>query len=237
MLENNSAVAPPKQDDNLAAITFRIRAAHEAVGLAAQDMLAHAMAAGDALMEARKQIPHGRWKAWLNQECELCVRTGRRYIQLAKARPLFESTNRSRTTDLTIAGALRLLGNSQRSKTADTEPKARSSLSSADWSAAGLDQRRSFLSGIGLLSFLAAMPPGWRSEIERRVGGQRAAAAASTTAISLKITKSLRVALSTTFPEESTNALARIRQLLKSNGHDHHDLAIAVEAKAAKRAA
>jgi hypothetical protein len=114
MSELYSAIVPPTQE-NLAAITTRVRLAHEAVGNAAQDMLAHAMDAGDALIEAHKKIPHGKWAAWLRRDCELKVRTAARYIQLAKARPIIDAANRSRTTDLTIVGALRLLGNGQKS--------------------------------------------------------------------------------------------------------------------------
>ena len=81
------------------------------------------------------------------------------------------------------------------------------------------------------------MPPDWRGEIERRVGGQRAAAAASKTELSVKIAKSFRLALSTKNPEESIAALNAIRRLLERKGYDLHDLAIAVETVATKRAA
>jgi hypothetical protein len=199
-------------------------------------MLAHAMAAGDALLEAHQDIPHGKWEAWLRHDCELSVRTAARYIQLAKARSLFDSSNRSRTTDLTIAGALRLLGNDQKSKPV-TKPKVSAGLSLLEWNAADLEQRRNFLSDIGLLPFLAAMPPVWRGQIERRVFGQRAAAAAPATALSDKIIKSLLRALSTTTPGESIAALDAIRRLLKSNGYDIHDIVISVQATAKKRAA
>jgi hypothetical protein len=235
VFELYNAVVPPTQD-NLAAITTRVRLAHEAVDNAAQDMLAHAMDAGDALNEARKKIPHGKWAAWLRRDCELNVRTAARYIQLANARPIFDSSNRSRTTDLTIAGALRLLGNGQKLKP-DKKPKVSVGLSLLEWNAEDLEQRRNFLSEIGLVSFFAAMPPVWHGEIERRVFGQRAAAAAPATALSAKIAKSLRQALSTTNSGESSAALAAIRRLLKSNGCDLHDLVISIETTAKKRAA
>jgi hypothetical protein len=105
-----------------------------------------------------------------------------------------------------------------------------------EWNAADLEQRRNFLSEIGLVSFFAAMPPVWRGEIERRVFGQRAAAAPAT-ALSAKIAKSLRQALSTTNSGESIAALDAIRRLLKSNDCDLHDLAISIQATAKKRAA
>jgi Protein of unknown function (DUF3102) len=230
-----SAVVPPTQA-NLAAITIRVRVAHEAVDNAAQDMLAHAMAAGDALIEAHQEIPHGKWEAWLRDDCDLSVRTAGRYIQLAKARPIIDAANRSRTTDLTIAGALRLLGNSQKSKP-DKKPKVSAGLSLREWNAADLEKRRNFLSEIGLVSFFEAMPPVWRGEIERRVFGQRAAAAAPATPLSDKIIKSLLQALSTTAPGESIAALEAIRRLLKSNGHDIHNLAISIQGTTKKRAA
>jgi hypothetical protein len=106
-----------------------------------------------------------------------------------------------------------------------------------DWIAADLEERRKFLSDIGWVSFFSAMPPVWRGQIERRVFGQRAAAAAPATALSAKVAKSLRQALSATNPGESTAALAAIRRLLKSNGCDLHDLVISIETTAKKRAA
>jgi hypothetical protein len=230
-----NAVVPPTQE-NLAAITTRVRLAHEAVGNAAQGMLAHAMEAGDALIEAHKKIPHGKWAAWLRRDCELNVRTATRYIQLANGRPIIDAANRSRTTDLTIAGALRLLGNRQKSKP-DKKPKVSAGLSLLEWNAADLEQRRNFLSEIGLVSFFEAMPPVWRGEIERRIFGRRAAAAAPATPLSDKIIKSLLQALSTTAPGESIAALDAIRRLLKSNNYDIHDLVISIQGTAKKRAA
>ena len=158
-----------------------------------------------------------------------------RYVQLAKARPFLE-LNPSRTTDLTIAGALRLLA-TVRNRSPLKKPKVTAGLSSLDWDAADLEQRQNFLRSIGLLPFFAAMPPDWRGEIERRVGGQRAAAAASKTEPSVKIAKTFRLALSTKNPEEFIAALNAIRRLLERKGYDLHDLAIAVETVAIKRAA
>jgi len=232
-----SEIFSPYQD-SLTDITIRIRSAHSAVNKAAGDLLAHAMVAGDALIEAHQQIPHGKWGAWLRHECQLSVRTAARYVQLAKARSLFESSNASRTTDLTIAGALRLLGNGPRSKPINTKKsKITSELSFLEWNAANLEHRRFFLSNVGLPSILAAMPPGWHRDIERRIVGQRAAAAAASTGLSAKVTKSLQLALSTKNPGESIAALNAVRRLLQREGCDLHDLAIAVETKTAKRAA
>jgi hypothetical protein len=53
----------------LADLAARIRAEHQATVGAMRNCLEHAMAAGDLLLEARAQIPHGRWLPWLAGNC------------------------------------------------------------------------------------------------------------------------------------------------------------------------
>ena len=49
------------RSNSLTDLAHRIRAEHEAVGAALKDGLAHAMAAGDILIEAKAQLKHGDW--------------------------------------------------------------------------------------------------------------------------------------------------------------------------------
>jgi hypothetical protein len=68
-------------------LAARIRAEHEATSAALKSGVRHAMAAGDLLLEARQQVPHGQWLAWIKENCELSERTAQLYIRLAKTVP------------------------------------------------------------------------------------------------------------------------------------------------------
>lgn len=65
----------------------------------------HAMAAGDALLEAKALIEHGGWGAWLLENFEGSDRTARAYMRLANHREEVEA-KRQASADLTIEGAL-----------------------------------------------------------------------------------------------------------------------------------
>ena len=158
-----TALAPVKLEQ----LSDRIRTEHVAVGHAARNMLAHAMAAGDALIEARQQIAPGGWENWVERECDLKVRTSERYVQLAKARARMEA-DPSRATGLSITGALRILGNKPRSvrEGCESSSAVKAKLDPVAWSDASADERRRFLDAIGIGSVLKAMPPSWRSALE-----------------------------------------------------------------------
>jgi Protein of unknown function (DUF3102) len=71
------------RSNSLTDLAARIRAEHEACGKAFQRGLAHAIAAGKLLLEARDQIPHGQWLNWLRESCQIPERTARRYMEIA----------------------------------------------------------------------------------------------------------------------------------------------------------
>jgi hypothetical protein len=180
---------------NLSQLADKIRAAHQAVVNAANNALDSAMAAGDALIAARNggKIRHGDWARWLGQHCDLRERTARVYIQLAQNRELI-GTKRQHAAELSLRGALRLIAGENSS--ADGSPKKKSpaaTLSTLAWSEATPEQRRRFLDGIGLISLLAAIPPTWHAEIERRVEGLHKV---KTDKLSDAVAKALRQALS-----------------------------------------
>jgi hypothetical protein len=156
-----------EQQGNLGTLADTIRREHCAVGHAAHNMLFHAMAAGDALTSAKAEVSHGGWGRFLKEGCDLADRTAQRYMQLAAARVQFEQ-NPSRATDLSITGALRLLGNGPRKHPAKAAKPA-PALNSLAWSGASLESRRRFLDAIGAASLLAALPDSMRLEIKRRL--------------------------------------------------------------------
>ena len=59
---------------------------------------------GKLLIEAKEQVPHGEWGAWLQEKVDFSETTARRFIRLAK-----EYTNQSAVTDLGFSKALSLL--------------------------------------------------------------------------------------------------------------------------------
>jgi hypothetical protein len=163
----NNASVPVSQDSpaacNLENLATRVCSAHAAIGRAAHNLLEHAMAAGDALLLARKQIAHGQWEPWLKRNCDLSPRTAERYVQLAKARVELEA-NPSRATDLSLAGALRLLGNGKKKARVVAQPTGKSApppLSSLTWAEATPEARTHFLNAIGRHPLLAAVPTAW----------------------------------------------------------------------------
>jgi hypothetical protein len=64
---------------NLAA---QIRQEHQAATLAIRRGCEHAIAAGLLLIEARGQVPHGQWLLWLEEHCQISVRSAT-YMQIA----------------------------------------------------------------------------------------------------------------------------------------------------------
>jgi hypothetical protein len=94
--------------NSLADLRERLKAEHFAVGKALKTGLAHAMTAGDILIEAKMQLgQHGAWLPWL-ESCGLSERTSQRYMRLARNRTSIEA-NPSGVSDLGIRGALALL--------------------------------------------------------------------------------------------------------------------------------
>jgi hypothetical protein len=61
MLVNNLVPVPQQDLETLAGV---IRTEHQAVGLAAKNMLEHALRAGDALQAAKQQVADGHWETW-----------------------------------------------------------------------------------------------------------------------------------------------------------------------------
>jgi hypothetical protein len=95
------------RSNSLAVLAARVRAAHTSVDAALKDSLTHALDAGDLLIEAKAQIPHGQWLSWL-QSCGVSERSAQRYIRLARNRARIEAEPDT-VSDLSINAALALL--------------------------------------------------------------------------------------------------------------------------------
>jgi hypothetical protein len=175
----------PSQDDpsgaqlDRKALIETVRSAHQTVCEAGRTALQAAITAGAALLRLKKLVNHGEWAHYLRHHCELSERTAQTYIQLAVHRVLIEA-NPQRAADLSLRGALKLISKKASDKSGKSTQSAKtnvelSSLTFANWTA---EERRQFVDAVGLIAWLAAMPPAWLPELERRIDGQRAAMAA-----------------------------------------------------------
>jgi hypothetical protein len=202
MTENiNTTVPPVKTEIDLKSLAETVRRHHLQVVNAAASILDNAMAAGDALIaiEDSHKVRHGEWTSWIGRNCELSPRTARVYVQLARHRSEL-GANRQRAADLSLRGALRLIAHKKDGVGESPKPekaaKSAAVLSTLAWSEATPEQRRHFLDGIGLISVLAAIPPAWHAEIDRRVEGQRKRLDCRRGVRSPAVVKALRQALS-----------------------------------------
>ncbi len=78
---------PVTRSNSLADLAARIKTEHEAASGAITAGVAHAIAAGDLLLEARPQLPHGQWLPWLRSHCGTPARTAQTYMELARLKP------------------------------------------------------------------------------------------------------------------------------------------------------
>jgi hypothetical protein len=98
-----------KLSNSLTDLAARIRAEHEACTAAMQRSLQHAIAAGELLIEAKRQLKHGDWLPWLRDKCRIPERTARMHMRLATNRALIEAQIGDGVADLSIRGAIALL--------------------------------------------------------------------------------------------------------------------------------
>jgi hypothetical protein len=225
------------------ALIEAVKVAHQAVCNASRNVLSQAIIAGTALLKLKKLIKHGEWRHYLQRHCELSERSAQAYMRIAEHRELLEA-NPQRAADLSLRGALKLISNAtDKSAKPAKSAKATTMLSSLAWSNATADERRRFVDAIGFMEWLAAMPPSWFPELERRIDRQRAATAKN---VDQTLSKALRQALSLQKTANDKNsisasvaaALNAILNKLKATGLDLNDVELTtIRAARTKRAA
>jgi hypothetical protein len=102
----------------LSDLAERIRAEHALCREAMQGGLAHAVAAGRLLLEARAQCPHGAWGAWLREHCELSARSAQGYMRIARSLP---EGDPQRVAHLSLRSALHQLAQPQPAPDPETD--------------------------------------------------------------------------------------------------------------------
>ena len=60
----------------------RINAAHERCLVALNDGLDHAREVGLLLSEAKEEVPHGQFQAWVTENCTFSHRAARNYLRV-----------------------------------------------------------------------------------------------------------------------------------------------------------
>ena len=92
----------PSGPGALVALAADIRREVQAAEADFQSAVAHAIRAGELLIEAKAQVRHGEWMPWLEANCPLGEREARNYMRLAR--------NRQRVADLpTVREAVKQL--------------------------------------------------------------------------------------------------------------------------------
>src|SRR3954452_16779988 len=72
-------------DNRLAVLAVDIKQAHADVKASAMTVATRAIDAGNALIEAKGLLKHGRWKKWLSENVSMSERTAQRYMQVARS--------------------------------------------------------------------------------------------------------------------------------------------------------
>jgi hypothetical protein len=113
----DGALSAGQAQVSLEELASKIRAEYAQVCKSFGNGILHALEAGRLLLEAKSAVPHGRWLAWLAQNCDLPPRTANRYMRLAKhPTPLLEA-DPSRVADLSLRAADALLTKHKSPKT------------------------------------------------------------------------------------------------------------------------
>ncbi len=94
---------PQKLEDLAVAINEEHRACEGAM----RSTLEHARRAGEMLIHAKTDVPHGEWEAWLKDNFEGSTRTAQGYMQVFRRWGELQETQR--VADLSLRGALKEL--------------------------------------------------------------------------------------------------------------------------------
>jgi hypothetical protein len=97
------------KSNSLADLAARVRHEHEAAADAIKRGAAHAMHAGDFLIEAKEQLQHGQWLPWLKDHCAISERTAQLYMRLARDREKIEAAKSATVADLSLREAAAVL--------------------------------------------------------------------------------------------------------------------------------
>ena len=93
--------------NDLTNLASEIRLKHDQATEAAGTAIRLATEAGDLLIKAKEQLPHGNWGAWVQENCRFSERTARGYMRLARELPKLEESKRQRVADMSLRQAIK----------------------------------------------------------------------------------------------------------------------------------
>jgi protein gp37 len=138
------AVTGKNANTTLADLRKRLKAEHTAVATAIKTSVAHAMAAGDILIEAKARLGHGKWLSWL-EPSEVSERMAQRYMRLARGRAVI-AANPTPVSDLDMRGALALIASEPEHTPRHLKPAdPNDEITIAQWKAMSVAQQRECL--------------------------------------------------------------------------------------------
>ena len=79
----------------------------------AESAVMEAARAGKLMIEAKKQVPHGQWSQWIQENCHMTDRNARRYMQLARELPKLGDHRRAEVMSLPIREAVQAIAQSK----------------------------------------------------------------------------------------------------------------------------
>jgi hypothetical protein len=116
-----------RKAEELSQLATKAKEAHLRVVNAPRVVLQHAITAGHALNEAKNKVGHGKWLAWLKENCpDISDRTAERYMKLAEGQARLDKKLEDKAkfdivSNLTINEALRLIDEPDGEQSASAE--------------------------------------------------------------------------------------------------------------------
>jgi Protein of unknown function (DUF3102) len=172
------AAAAPKVETDLDRFATLVRAGVAEVRAALSNALDKALGVGDVLTAARRRIPEGQWRDWLEKDCELKTSTALLYMRIARHRGQIE-TVREKVPGLSIRGARKLIAaESKEGRQSPRQPKLQEDKPAIpDWvdafNQASDEDKAAGIPHI-ITDLISHMTAAARADLERRVLGNAA---------------------------------------------------------------
>src|ERR1051326_4295337 len=100
--------------DPLPTLASSIHEEHLACIEAARNSVEHARRCGELLIQAKTQVAHGEWGAWVEAHCGFADRTARMYMQIARRWPMLDEAIRQRVAEMSVRHAVEAIRYEQR---------------------------------------------------------------------------------------------------------------------------